>query len=381
MSLVRIALACAALAVSSFSLSTVAGLQDAHAGAPPITDSDRAAAQLIRNMPEATPVDRMNQILAARNLTPGGLFELATTHPHLVEHMYNSKFDEIFEYIDLMPPAELNRIRRGETVIRTKADLRGREGELAGSIGGRFNFPKYDPEKVVAVRMGSIQQQVWKFEVKYKKNKRKEYTEDISLAWKSSLERDEESRDLIAKAVGARPSRVARGVGSALQIVDGSFESEHTLNDGWALVEAVATSEARKPASDVAIDDHVYLDGTQSLRFYAEERTRLFYEVAQAAPVTPGARLRATSQVRAEDLKVEHQQREDHVCMTLSFLDGSGRQVGPARRAVARLETYPWTLLAIEETAPMDAEFVRIALFSGVSGTAWFDAVEIEVLE
>jgi hypothetical protein len=55
--------------------------------------------------------------------------------------------------------------------------------------------------------------------------------------------------------------------------------------------------------------------------------------------------------------------------------------VGPARRAVARLETYPWTRLSIEETAPQNAEFVRIAVFSGVSGTAWFDAVEIEVLE
>ena len=133
--------------------------------------------------------------------------------------------------------------------------------------------------------------------------------------------------------------------------------------------------------SDVSVDSTVYLDGRNSLRFYAEERTRLFYEVAQAAPVNPGARLRATAQVKAENLRVEHQQREDSVCMTLSFLDGTGNPVGPARRAIARLETYPWTLIAIEETAPYEAEFVRIALFSGVSGTTWFDAVEIEVLE
>ena len=146
-------------------------------------------------------------------------------------------------------------------------------------------------------------------------------------------------------------------------------------------MEAVALSEARTPVSDVAIDDKVFLDGTSSVRFYAEERTRLFYEVAQAAPVLPGQRILATSQVRAENLRVEHQQREDHVCMTLSFLDGNGRPVGPARRAVARLETYPWSRLAIEETAPPEAEFVRIALFSGVSGTAWFDAVELEVLQ
>jgi len=374
MSFSRVLLACAAFALPA--LPSVA-----QAVAPTITPADAGAAELVRRMPEATPVDRINQVLEARKLSEGALFDLATTHPHIVEHMYNSKYDEIFEYIDLMPPAELNRIRRGETVIRTTADLRGRERELAGSIGGRFGFPKYDPEKVVAVRMGSINQQVWKFEVKYKKNKRKEYTDDISLAWKSSPERDEESRDLIAKAVGARPSRVARGVGSAIGIQDGSFEDEHTLNDSWALVEAVVTSEARTPVSTVSIDDKVYLDGSHSIRFFAEERTRVFYEAAQAAPVQPGQRLLATSQVKAEELRVEHRQREDHVCMTLSFMDGTGAPIGPARRAIARLETYPWTRLAIEETAPEGAEFVRIAVFSGVSGTAWFDAIEIEVLE
>ena len=350
-------------------------------GAPAVSEMDRGAAQLVRNLPESTPVDRMNQILQARMLTPGGMFDLATTHPNIVEHIYNSKFDDIFAYIDLMPPAELNRIRRGETVIRTTADLRGRERELAEKIASRFDFPKYKPEKIVAIRMGSVQDQVWLFEVKYKQNKRKEFTEHISLAWKSSPERDEESRDMIAKAIGARPSRVSRGIGSTVQISDGSFEEPQTLRDGWSLVESFITSEARTPVSDVSLDTRVYLDGRQSVRFYAEERTRLFYEVAQAAPVNPGVRLRATAQVKGEELRVEHQQREDSVCMTLSFLDGNGRPVGPARRAIARLETYPWTLLTIEETAPAEAEFVRIAFVSGVSGTTWFDAVEIEILK
>jgi hypothetical protein len=376
MSIFRVALTCAFLFLPALSVST-----PAHAGAPMVTDGDRGYAQLVRNMPEATPVERMNQVLQARKISEGARFDLATTHPHIVEHLYNSAFDQVFEYIDLMPPAELNRLRRGETVIRTTEDLRGREGELAGEIGGRFGFPKYKPEKVVAVRMGSIQDQVWKFEVKYKRNKKKEYTEAISLAWKSSPERDEQSRDLIAKATGARPSRVSRGIGSAIGLSDGSFEADHTLNDGWSIVEAIFTSEARTPVSDVFIDDTTYLDGRRSVRFYAEERTRLFYEVAQAAPVNPGSRLRASAQVKGENLRVEHRQREDHVCMTLSFLDGTGHPVGPARRAIARLETYPWTLLEIEETAPPSAEFVRIALFSGVSGTAWFDGVEVEILE
>jgi hypothetical protein len=67
--------------------------------------------------------------------------------------------------------------------------------------------------------------------------------------------------------------------------------------------------------------------------------------------------------------------------MTLSFLDATGNPVGGARRAIARLQTYPWTPIVIEEVAPPGAAFARVAVFSGVSGTAWFDAVEIEVLE
>ena len=354
---------------------------EAGAAPPPVTEGDRASADLVRRLPEATPTDRMNQVLEARKLGEGARFDLATTHPHIVEHLYNEEFDLIFEYIDLMPPAELHRIRNGEIVIRTAADLQGREAEIAGIIGGRFNFPKYDPEKVVAVRMSSINAQVWKFEVKFKRNKRKEYTEAISMAWVSSLERDEESRDLLAKAFGARPSRVKRGTGSILGLGDGSFEAPYALNDSWSLVEALSTTAARTPAADVQLDTEVALDGGQSVRFYAEERTRLFYEVAQKAPVTPGQALRATSQVRGEDLRVEHKQREDHVCMTLSFLDASGNSVGGARRAIARLQTYPWAPLVIEEVAPPGAAYVRIAVFSGVSGTAWFDAVEIEVLQ
>jgi len=353
----------------------------AHAAAPQVTPGDQASADRVRRLPESTPTDRMNQLIEARKLSKGAHFDLATTHPHIVEHLYNEKFDLIFEYIDLMPPAELHRIRNGETVIRTTADLRGREAEIAGVIGGRFNFPKYDPEKVVAVRMGSINSQVWKFEVKYKRNKRKEYSESVSLAWVSSLERDEGSRDLLAKAFGARPSRVSRGTGSILDLGDGSFEADYALNDAWSLVEALALTEARKPVADVQLDDEIALDGSQSVRFYAEERTRLFFEVAQKAPVVPGQSLRATSQVRGEDLRVEHQQREDHVCMTLSFLDAGGNPVGTARRSIARLQTYPWTPLVIEEVTPAGAAFARIAVFSGVSGTAWFDAVEIEVLQ
>lgn len=353
----------------------------AHAGAPQVTALDRSAADLIRRMPEANPVDRLNQILEARELTEGGRFDLATTHPHIVEHLYNPEFDLIFEYIDMMPPAELHRIRHGETVLRTKHDLRGREAEVAGMVGERFDWPKYDPEKVIAVRMSSIQSQVWKFEVKFKRNKRKEYTESVSLAWVSSPERDEASRDLLAKAWGARPSRVARGTGSVIPLSDGSFEAPYALNDGWSLVEALALTEARTPASDVALDGDVYLDGTQSVRFYAEERTRLFYEVAQKAPVQGGVRVRATAQLRAEDLRVEHQQREDHVCLILSFLDSMGQPLGGAQKAVGRLATHPWEPLVIETTTPMGAAYARVAVFSGVSGTAWFDAVEVEIID
>jgi hypothetical protein len=266
---------CALLTLAVGLSAALVDVPVAQAAPPPVTPGDVASADLVRRLPEGTPTERMNQIIEARKLSEGARFDLATTHPHIVEHLYNEQFDLIFEYIDLMPPAELHRIRHGETVIRSSLDLRGREKEIAGIIGGRFNFPKYKPEKVVAVRMGSINAQVWKFEVKFKRSKRKEYTEAIDLAWVSSLERDEESRDLLTKAFGARPSRVSRGSGSILALGDGSFEAPYALNDAWSVVEALVLTEARTPVADVQLDQDVYLDGAQSVRFYAEERTRL----------------------------------------------------------------------------------------------------------
>ena len=58
---------------------------EAHA-APQANALEAARAQRISAMPDETPPDRINQLLAARDFNETELFVLAGTHPGIVEH-------------------------------------------------------------------------------------------------------------------------------------------------------------------------------------------------------------------------------------------------------------------------------------------------------
>jgi hypothetical protein len=346
-------------------------------GVPTLDAESVAIADAVRMMADTDPVSRVAMLLEARRLPRNALFSLATSHPGIVEQLIKPEFAEVLEYLEAIPAPELHRIRRGETVVRADRDLKGRERDIAIKVARRMNFPKFDPEKVQAVRLSPLEGRVFLMEITYKKSKRKEYTQNISIAWPSSPERDEESRSALAVYFGARPSADCQAVGAPIPINDGSFEREYTLNDAWELVDAVELGNKRTPVNEVSIDDSIALDGYHSVRFHADDHTRLFKEVVQVVPITGGQAVRVRTQMRAEDLRVEFQQREDQVCLTVSWLDMNRQPVGGAVKAVARLATHPWELVEVAETAPYNAAFLRIGLLSAVSGTAWFDAVEV----
>lgn len=347
-------------------------------GAPPTVDAAAVAqADRVRSIADTDPVGRIQMLLAARSLSPAAQFSLATTHPSVVEQLIDPRFQEVLSFIDALPAPELHRIRRGETVVRAKRDLKGRELDAAAVVAARFGWPGFTKDKIEAVRVGPFEARVFRMDVTYKKTKKKELINAVELAWPSSPERDEESRERLSKHFGARPSRDANMAGAPLPLLDGSFEKEHTLNDAWEIVEAVSMGNKRTPGSDITIDASTALDGAYSARFYADDHTRLFYELAQLVPVLQYQPVQLRAQVKAENLRVEFQQREDQVGMTLSWLDASYRPIGQPTKAVARLSTHPWELLELQAEAPAGAAFARVALMSAVSGTAWFDAVEL----
>jgi hypothetical protein len=131
--------------------------------------------------------------------------------------------------------------------------------------------------------------------------------------------------------------------------------------------------------AEVAIDEGVALDGTRSVRFHATERTRRFPELVQHVPVQPGTPTRVRAQFRADNLRVEYQQREDHVGLSLTWVDSMGNAVSAPQLAQGRLTSHPWELLELTSVAPAGATMARIGLMSAVSGTSWFDGITVAV--
>jgi hypothetical protein len=348
--------------------------------APIVKDADRFAAAQVRALPDGTPWERLKQVLEARSLSQAALFELASTNPTIVQQVIDPKYQLVYDFVAGFEPGDLFRARQGETIVRDYGALKKREKAIVDPLAATMGFKKYKPEKIKAVRIGPLKGEVYRFDVVYQVKKKKTEIRSLQVGWPSTPTRDDEARNVLAKHFGARPSRVGRGAGAALPVVDPSFEQQ-SIGTAWQLVQVIALGDKTIPVNEVSIAAGEGLDGNNCLRFYGEERTRLFHEAAQAVPVPPGARLRAKVQFRAENLRVEFHQRDDIVGMTLSFLDAGGNPVGPARRAIGRLATHPWEQLMIEETAPYEAAAVRIALMSAVSGTAYFDGVEIEIIE
>jgi len=348
-------------------------------GHPPVVDAAAIArAQRISAMPDTDPVARMCQLLDARDLDDAALFALAATHPGLVEEIVGPTYKLAMDYINSLPAPEIHRIRRGETVIRTKRVLRGIELDNALALNEHFDFKE---KKFDAIRVGPLESRIFRVEVTaiYKKNKPPR-TGAIEMAWPSTPERDEASRSYLTKYFGARPSRTAFGAGSVLPLLDGSFEATDTLTSNWEIIDGVMLG-TDTPIGEVVIDNTYALDGSGSLRFYSSERTRLFPAAIQKVAVQPGTHVRARAQLKTENVRVEFQQRDDDLYLAMSFLDASGRPIGSPLKATGRLSTHTWELLEVQGQAPAETASVEIKLLSAISGDAWFDGVTLEVVQ
>jgi len=363
------------LAVLLFSLAALA----APTGKPPVvSEADTWAAAEVARQGDATPVARLNLILAARTLSPAAQFALAGTHPGIVEHLIDPQLGLAVALIAALPAPELHRARRGETVIRTDDILRGPELDAAVALAKTLGFPNFDPEKFEAVRIGPLENRFIRVEVSYREKKKLVAIKNLELAWPSTPARDEESRSALTKHFGARPSS-AGGINQSLPLQDGSFEQDGALGGIWSIVDGIALGTT-SPVADITIDESSALDGNRSLRFYASDKTRLFPEVVQQVAIAGGQKVRARAQLKADKLRVEFQQREDLTGISLRFFDERGMPLGPAVRTAGRLSSHPWENVEIEAVAPPGAALAQVGLMSTVSGTAWFDGVRVEVV-
>lgn len=362
----------------ALALGLPASVALAQSGKPPMVDAAaEAQAAGIRAMSDTDPTGRINQLLAARTLSDAALFALASTHPGHVEQLTSPRLRLAIDYLASLPSGDLNRVRRGETVIRSLRELRGEEYDLAVQLAETLGFKE---KKLEALVMNPYESRIYVVSVRAKGKGGSQDSASIELAWPSTPERDEKSRDALSRHFGARPSRTGAGAGSLLALRNGSFDDGTALTDSWDIVDG-AVLGTRTPVGEVVIDEKHALDGRASLRFFNDEKTRLFPKAIQYVGVQPGTVVRARAQHKAENVRPEYQQSDRDLYLELVFLDAMGNPVTGPARSYGRMSTHTWELLEVQQQAPPGATSVQVGVVSALSGTSWFDAVTLEVVQ
>ena len=344
--------------------------------APMASALEMAKAERIGQMPDEAPSHRINQILAAKDFNEAELFALAGTHPVLVQHFTEGELKLATDYLLSLDGAELHKMRIGGTLIRMTKSLSAKEKKTLRQLSDYLNESH---DKLRGVKIGPQDGRAYVLQLTYQIKKKKQRTYEFELVPPATPQREEEARVALTKHFRARPSRVEHGVGSSLKLRDGSFENPYALADTWRLMEGTMLG-APSPVQEVMLDERQAIDGSRSLRFYGTERTRLFQNVVQEVPVTPGTTTRLRVQHKTEHIRIEFQQRRTDFKVQVTYMY-NGVPVSPPHSAPGRMGSHVWEMLEVESQVPYNANEARIELIASLSGTAWFDGIIFEVIE
>ena len=311
-----------------------------------------------------------------KDFNEAALFALAGTHPVLVEHFTDGELKLATDYLFSLDGAELHKMRIGGTLIRMTKSLSAKEKK---SLKVLSNYVDEEHSKLRGVKIGPQDGRAYVLQLTYQIKKKKQRTYEFELVPPATPKREEQARVALTKFFGARPSRVGQGVGSSLKLRDGSFENPYALADTWRLMQGTMLG-APSPVQEVMLDGREAIDGVRSVRFYGTERTRLFQNVVQEVPVTPGTTTRLRVQHKTEHVRVEFQQRRSDFRVQVTYM-ANGVPVAPPLSTPGRMGSHVWEMLEIESQVPYNANEARIELIASLSGTAWFDGIIFEVIE
>jgi hypothetical protein len=149
------------------------------------------------------------------------------------------------------------------------------------------------------------------------------------------------------------------------QLANPSFE-EGTR--GWTLETGAQQGEG--PAAAVEVD-------ACELRFTSDAATRRWPMASQAADCPAGSRVLFTVAGRCKGLRREGRQYENANAVVI-FLDATGKRLGILGSAVLRADRERVDLF-VHALAPPGTAKVKVAFFSSMSGTAWFDDARLVI--
>jgi len=340
------------------------------ATAPVPTAQDRALAESVARMNDASPTDRVVKLMKAAELERAALFVLAGYDPILVEQLVDEETRVVVEYLRDLPATELADLRAGNTVVRRAEGWGKLEWQHLIELATLGEIPK--AKKLESVRIGVITGSNMRFELFGTKGDL-----EIIFAIPTTPVREERARELLTKHFGARPAQITRGPGTRLPLEDSSFESETSLGGVWSL-EPCVTRGGTIPEAQIALDTSERHDGRSSVRFHSDVNTRYWPQLEQKISIAPGTSLVLRGHVKGHYLRRERDQ-ERIFRLAIEFEDIAGNPVGEPIEAALQTGDMDWRQFVIKANAPMEADYVKVVLASTISGTAWFDGLSLEI--
>ncbi len=287
----------------AFNSIVLLGLLNEAQAIPFINDEAlNSASSVLGAEDDSEPFGRILMAMAAveKNLDENALFAMAGSHPNLVEMVLDKKMRTAIDYIITLPAKERHGIRKGETILRTVKQMGEKEKERALKLAKTMNL---DEKGLSAIRIGSFNRLSITVQVHTVTGcwfTREETKKELNMAWPGTPARNKKSREFLTKKFNARPTVPAEGSRSQITVRAPSFESPTAMTEEWG----TKTNDS-PPVGTMEIDYEESIDGTRSLRFYSEAKTRSYPRLMQWLAVKEGQELVATFYTKTRKLRMD----------------------------------------------------------------------------
>ncbi|MFZ5475626.1 MAG: hypothetical protein ACOZNI_02525 [Myxococcota bacterium] len=294
---------------------------------------------------------RLDELIGAAGYDDARLKDLAAERPELVWQLIDPRSRAALDAILALPPAEIRRVRDGQTIVRPPPEWSEKEAARVRALADALGV-KYAQVRALTVRTRDAQLVRVELEVKRE-------TAAVDLAWPPGWAR----QDAIAAVEAWSGRKIEAGPRSPL--IDPSFENPNTVGVAW-----IAQPSRH---GEVARDEARAFEGRASLRLAQGVAGPDGTVVTQRVGVRAGDPVHAVARAAADGL------RDDRAGMELVFLDARGHALPGPDPASVDPTAQGWQSLAVAGTAPPETADAFLLLGTWGAGAVNFDDVRLAV--
>ncbi len=299
----------------------------------PATADPGAETSRVVAMPTSTASERLDQLLAAHGLSPSGQSALTALAPSLDAVARTPEVAAAIALILAMPPSEIGRVRKGESVIRQSGEWKEKEADAVEALADAL----HTAAAVDTVSIRTDDAELVRVELLSGKKSR-----SARLAWPQAW--------------------TTPGPG----LVDASFENPRTLGIAWRIATSVKQgAPAVAGLGDARLDAARPRAGATSLRIDAPRKAKT--SVSQTIQVDEGELVRILLQVAPDAAEAE---------VIANFIGHKGVIAGQMQFVE---KTTGWRDVLLEREAPPGTTTMALILSVSGPGAANFDDIRISV--